>query len=88
MDNSISNPPNPVPGGVYTPVDPLPGIDDLSDDDVLVDDPALDQSGREMPGNAPEQPEQPALDGDDAAPQPESKEQEADFEYDEQDVDQ
>jgi hypothetical protein len=75
-------------GDVYTPVDPLPDMDSMTDDEMLDEDPALDQSGAEMPGNASAKPEQPALDGGDDQSSPGTGEHDADFEYDEEDVDQ
>ena len=51
--------PEPQLGGVYTPVDPIPDMDDMTDDDILAGDPALDQSDVDTPGNPSERPEQP-----------------------------
>ena len=75
-------------GDVYTPVDPLPDMDSMTDDEMLEEDPALDQSGYDIQGNAAEKPEQPALDGEDEQSSPGSGEHDADFEYEEEEVDQ
>jgi len=81
-------PASPGLGDIYTPVDPLPDMDSMTDDEMLDEDPALDQSGAEIPGNPAERPEQPALDGSDDQSSPGTGEHDADFEYDEEDVEQ
>jgi len=88
MIQDPDNGPDPQLGGVYTPVDPLPDMEDMTDDDIMAGDPALDQSDLDSQGNPAERPEQPALDGSDEQPSPGSDEQEADFEYGNQDADQ
>lgn len=79
--------PGPRMGDIYTPVDPLPDMDDLADDEMLDEDPYLDQSQGETPGNPSEEPEQPPLDGDVTERTPGHHEADRDFEYDEEDAD-
>jgi hypothetical protein len=80
--------PGPRMGDIYTPVDPLPDMEDLADDEMLDEDPYLDQSQAEVPGTPSEEPEQAPLDGDVAERTPGHHEADRDFEYDDEDINQ